>query len=206
MHEELLPLFPLSVVLLPGTPLPLHIFEERYKEMIGEVMAGQSEFGVVLASQEGIAQAGCTATVEEVVQQYPDGRMDIVTYGRRRFSIQSLDDERAYLRANVNFFDDEEANTPATLRRQAMEACSGFQSPGALDAGQPLLSFHLAASIEDLPFKQSILQSRSEADRLRRLIAYAPKYERTQSRIRRLRETAPRNGHSQLPGSWKEDA
>src|SRR5580704_619265 len=106
MQPGLLPLFPLQVVLLPGSELPLHIFEDRYKEMIGEVIRARQEFGVVLASEKGIANTGCTATIDKVLRHYEDGRMDIVTRGRRRFEIVQLNDERHFLRGEVEFFDD----------------------------------------------------------------------------------------------------
>ena len=91
MQQELLPLFPLQVVLFPRTALPLHIFEERYKQMIADVLRGKSEFGVVLAGEKGIVNTGCTATIEKVVKKYPDGRMDLLTLGRRRFEIIMLE-------------------------------------------------------------------------------------------------------------------
>src|SRR6185436_18976315 len=106
MHEELLPLFPLSLVLFPRTPLPLHIFEERYKIMIGEAIRDSSEFGIILNKDTEILPTGCTATVESVTKRYPDGQLDIVTRGRRRFRIQNVDDGKEYLRANVEYFDD----------------------------------------------------------------------------------------------------
>ena len=69
MQDGLLPLFPLQVVLLPGSQLPLHIFEDRYKEMIGEVLRDKLEFGVVLASEKGIVNTGCTATIDRVLKR-----------------------------------------------------------------------------------------------------------------------------------------
>ena len=117
MAEPLLPLFPLEVVLLPGTPMPLHIFEDRYKEMIGEAIERNTEFGVVQAGEQGIVSIGCTATVEQVVNRHPDGRFDIVVIGRRRFEIFLLDEEKTFLRAAVTFFDDEETEeAPIALR------------------------------------------------------------------------------------------
>jgi len=107
MQEELLPLFPLQVVLFPRTALPLHIFEERYKQMIGEVLRGKTEFGVVQAGENGVVNTGCTASIEKVLKEYPDGRMDLLTIGRRRFEIIMLNDEKTYLRGAVEFFDDE---------------------------------------------------------------------------------------------------
>ena len=108
MHEQLLPLFPLELVLLPASPLPLHIFEDRYKEMIGLAISQKAEFGIVQAGERGILNIGCSATVSEVVREYPDGRLDILAVGRRRFEIILLDQEKAYLRAAVSFFDDED--------------------------------------------------------------------------------------------------
>src|SRR3984885_3726988 len=67
MSTRLLPLFPLQVVVFPRTPLPLHIFEDRYKEMVGAAMRDSSEFGVVLAKEDGIVNAGCTVIVEKVI-------------------------------------------------------------------------------------------------------------------------------------------
>src|SRR4051794_30991450 len=101
MPGLLLPMFPLSLVLLPTTPLPLHIFEDRYKEMMGMLIPERGEFGVVLTKGGGVVNIGCTATVEEVVRRYPDGRLDLIAVGRRRFNILSLDEEKAYLRAEV---------------------------------------------------------------------------------------------------------
>src|SRR5206468_620193 len=83
----LLPLFPLETVLLPGTPLPLHIFEPRYKEMISECLADDSPFGVVRALESGIAEIGCTAEIISVTKKYEDGRLDLIAEGRRRFEI-----------------------------------------------------------------------------------------------------------------------
>jgi Lon protease-like protein len=107
MQETLLPLFPLEVVLLPANILPLHIFEDRYKEMIGEAIQNKTEFGIVQAGEKGILNLGCTASILEVSTQYPDGRLDIVCQGRRRFEILYLDEEKSYLRGSVSFFDDD---------------------------------------------------------------------------------------------------
>ena len=106
-----LPLFPLQVVLLPDAELPLHIFEDRYKEMIAEVLRDKIEFGVVLANERGIVNTGCTATIERVLREYPDGRLDILTLGRRRFEIERVNEDRAFLRGEVDYFDDEDGSS-----------------------------------------------------------------------------------------------
>jgi len=86
MRDILLPLFPLELVLLPEEPLPLHIFEERYREMIGECLRaktsgfGRQDFGVVLAKGQAISNVGCSAQIVTVTRKYDDGRMDILTW------------------------------------------------------------------------------------------------------------------------------
>ncbi|HEY3841532.1 MAG TPA: LON peptidase substrate-binding domain-containing protein, partial [Bryobacteraceae bacterium] len=99
--SALLPLFPLQLVVFPRIQVPLHIFEERYKEMVGDSIAQSTEFGIVLAKDAGIVSSGCTVAVEKVLTRYPDGRMDILTRGRRRFDILSIDQEKSYLRGEV---------------------------------------------------------------------------------------------------------
>ena len=122
MPEFLLPLFPLKVVLFPRTEIPLHIFEERYKEMIGECLEQRSEFGIVLLLDEGLASIGCTAAVKQVIRKFEDGRMDILVRGQRRFELAQLDQEKSYLRGEAQFFDDEAGEVPAGDggRRQAL--------------------------------------------------------------------------------------
>src|SRR5437868_15508940 len=101
--SDLLPLFPLELVLFPGMALPLHIFEPRYKEMIGECLEHDSPFGIVRAIEDGIAQIGCSAEVVTVVKRYEDGQLDIVTRGLRRFEVLEINQERSFLQAAVNF-------------------------------------------------------------------------------------------------------
>ncbi len=123
MATQLIPLFPLSVVLLPAMPLPLHIFEDRYKEMMADIIAENGEFGVVLAKDNGIVNIGCTAAVVSILRKYPDGRLDLLTAGQRRFQIESLDEEKSYLRATVEYFDDEDLNeVPPELNKNASAA------------------------------------------------------------------------------------
>ena len=207
MHDDpvLLPLFPLAVVLLPHNQLPLHIFEDRYKKMIREVMeAPGREFGVVLAAGQGLMPHGCTATVEEVLKDYADGRLDILTLGRRRFTLDSVNQELEYLRAAVTYFDDQDPAAPAALRDLAISLCR--QLPGAdeddgepMDAASPQLSFHLARWVTDLEFRQQLLSMRSETERLERLVSYVPGYLKHSLQAGHLKEVAGKNGHGKLP-------
>jgi len=202
-----LPLFPLQVVLLPDAELPLHIFEERYKEMIGEVLRDKIEFGVVLASDQGIAGAGCTAIVDRVLRQYPDVRLDILTKGRRRFEIMSLNEDRSFLRGAVEYFDDDdfakenESPVEEDLRIRAIAGYNELRaltSDGPLPAGEiydPQLSFRLARPVQDLSLRQALLTSRNEADRLRQLAEFLPSFLVRQRRVEHVKQVAPRNGH-----------
>lgn len=203
MQEGLLPLFPLRVVLFPGGELPLHIFEERYREMIAEVRSNKLEFGVVLASEKGIVNTGCTATIDKVLKEYADGRLDILTRGRRRFEILMLNEERSFLRGAVEFFDDENPESPAEgLRTLAIEGFRALQAlseaeaePSVPGLDDPQLSFRLAQAVPDLGLRQVLLATRSETERIRQLAEFFPPYITKQKQIRHVKERAPRNGH-----------
>jgi Lon protease-like protein len=203
MQPGLLPLFPLPLVLFPRTPLPLHIFEDRYKQMMAEVMPERREFGVTLVHEQGMSRIGCTAVVEKVVERYADGRLDLLAEGRRRFEILDVNQEAEYLRASVEFFDDEDAEgAPAALRRQALDTYQGLR---ALDAslaepapGDPQLSFLLAQGVEDLEFRLKMLNTRSEPERLRTLIEFCRTYIPKQRLTAALKRVQPRNGHCKV--------
>ncbi|MBL8221842.1 MAG: LON peptidase substrate-binding domain-containing protein [Bryobacterales bacterium] len=203
MQDEVLPLFPLPLVLFPRTPLPLHIFEERYKKMIGEAIAFQTEFGVVLAKDNGIVKTGCSAVVESVRNRYPDGRMDIMTFGRRRFEIVELVEGEEYLRGRVRFFDDaaegsaspELARTVTdTFRKVCRETKQSLEFEPDWNDAQ--LSFQLAQIVSDADFRQQLLVMRSEYERLQRLVGYLPLHIQRFQHNEAIRERAPQNGHS----------
>ena len=101
-----IPLFPLGLVLLPQMPLPLHIFEERYKLMIAECLEKNEEFGIVYFNGTDIQAIGCTASIQRVLKRYNDGRLDILTRGENRFEINEMVDHKPYLEGVVTFFDD----------------------------------------------------------------------------------------------------
>lgn len=208
MGAQLLPLFPLSVVLLPATPLPLHIFEDRYKEMMGDIIPEGTEFGVVLAKHDGIVNVGCSATVDRVLQRYPDGRLDLVAIGQRRFQVVSIDEEKSYLRAAVEYFNDEDAGeVPLDLRQKAIAAYQtlrDIESPSVIiepSLEGPQLSFQLAQFISDLDKRQTVLALRSEVERLEFLVNILPNYILERERITLAKRVAPLNGHAKhVPG------
>jgi Lon protease-like protein len=198
----LLPLFPLDVVLLPGTALPLHIFEPRYKEMMGECRTNNAPFGVVRALEERVAEVGCTAEIISVTKEYPDGRLDLVAEGRRRFEVLALNRERAFLQANVLLVADEPGAPTEADRERAIQLHGEILSlAGAVQdlsaADQSALSFYLAGSLPlDLDFKQKLLAMRSESERLQAVAAYLESILPNLRRAAKAREKAGGNGHA----------
>jgi uncharacterized protein len=197
----LLPLFPLEIVLFPGAPLPLHIFEPRYKEMINECLEQKLPFGMVRVKENALASVGCSATIVNVIKKYEDGRLDIAAEGRQRFEINLLNQERSFLQGDVTYFNDEASQVADGPKKVLIELHEQLFSilgqPPEIEADAPSLSFHLANELPvDLDFKQALLEMKSEAERVETLTEYyratIPKVEQTL----RARERASRNGHS----------
>jgi Lon protease-like protein len=201
--STLLPLFPLDLVLLPGTPLPLHIFEPRYREMISECLDQSRHFGVVRGKDQELAEVGCTAAILTVTKKYPDGRMDIVTEGRVRFEVIQLNQERSFLQAEVLYLHD---NPEAASREETAQAIKLHndimtlagaepERPSEIDENQ--LSFHLAGSLPlDPDFKQALLGMKSEAERLRAVISFFETILPAMRRTAHVRRKAGGNGHA----------
>ena len=198
---SLIPLFPLDVVLFPGASLPLHIFEPRYKEMIAECLARHRIFGVVRLLEQGLAEVGCTAEIITVAKEYPDGRLDILTEGRQRFELVSVNQERSFLQAEVLLIDDEpgmpaEQDTSRALQLHSDLLAIAGARPDLSPADPSSLSFFLASSLPlDLDLKQKLLSLRSEPERLSQLIGYLETIIPNLRRAANARERAGGNGH-----------
>ncbi|HWP84593.1 MAG TPA: LON peptidase substrate-binding domain-containing protein, partial [Terriglobia bacterium] len=176
--EPLLPLFPLPLVLFPEIDLALHIFEERYKQMIRECLLQRREFGVVLMRDRGFETAGCTAAITEILRSYRNGELDILVQGRRRFELGKLNRDKPYLRGEATFFEDDVTEPPPeSLRRHAIEhydrlvallqADEPSLRPPALSLEERMLSFRIITAIPaDHQTRQRLLTLRSERDRL----------------------------------------
>jgi len=199
---SLLPLFPLDLVLLPGCPLPLHIFEPRYKEMITECRAQDSSFGIVRSVEEGFANIGCIAEIVSLVKEYPDGRLDIVTEGRKRFEVLRVNHDRSFLRAETILIEDEagaaaadESARAVQLHAEILELAGAVQDLSGAD--QATISFYLAGSLPlDLDFKQTLLELRSENQRISALTKYLETVLPNVRRAAHAREKAGGNGHA----------
>jgi Lon protease-like protein len=199
---SLLPLFPLDLVLFPGTPLPLHIFEPRYKEMISECLDLKKSFGVVRAKEEGVAEIGCTAEIIAIAKKYSDGRMDIVTQGRERFEVMQVNQERPFLQAEVLYLQDEPVKASPEEIAQALTLqgeivrLAGSAPPDRSGEDTAQLSFNLVGPLPlDLDFKQTLLGMKSESERMQAVISYFEAILPNLRRTVQVRQRAGGNGH-----------
>lgn len=177
MIEARLPLFPLEVVMFPGSALPLHIFEDRYKTLINESISRNTEFGINLVTEKSIADVGCTAIVRDVVKRYDDGRMDIVVRGSRRYRLhRCMEGEAPYLMGMVEFLSASpdlpdpalSENTIILYNRLVSAVYKGKTRELPPHLSTPELSFLLAQkSGMELARRQKLLETESENVRLR---------------------------------------
>ncbi|MGD9252184.1 MAG: LON peptidase substrate-binding domain-containing protein [Desulfobacterales bacterium] len=203
-----IPLFPLGIVVLPQMILPLHIFEERYKLMIGECIAANTAFGIVLFDGQSIRSVGCTTRVSEVTRTYADGRMDILTRGEQRFVIHEIIEEKSYMEARVQFVADApDPPDPAVaktvgeahrLLKQIAEVASlsDLEALLALE-DPPALSYAIAALEGFTPTeRQHFLEMASGRERLEKSVkALAHLLERYQLN-REIKRLIGGNGHA----------
>lgn len=194
-----IPLFPLGLVLFPGITLPLHIFEERYRVMLSDCLAGDREFGVVYHDRSGMRSVGCIANIEKVLQEYDDGRSDIVTVGSERFEILKVYDEGLYLRADVSLIEDEEEadDDLGVLKRRGIDLIDRYLTLRGEEMDEDAVSHmppqeisFVLASIEFVPTdeRQQMLETRHTSTRLRRMAGILePAIEREQQ-IKAIRD------------------
>lgn len=204
-----IPLFPLNVVLLPGAPLPLHIFEDRYKQMVDECLREESEFGMVFADESGTRKVGCTAKIVELVERYDDGRMLILVEGSRRFRLNNVLTGKPYYVGEIEYLEEERdedvqalAEECIALLERVVEAATEGSVGIEIEPPYRNLSFAIAGRVEfEAETRQQILELTSERERLEKvkelLTAAAERLERE----RQAREKAQTNGH--LRDDWR---
>jgi Lon protease-like protein len=197
-------LFPLELVLLPTERVPLHIFEERYKELLGECIENRSEFGLVYADDDGVREVGTRARVDQVLNRFPDGRLDVLVEGGDRFLLEELTSGRSFQTGSVSPLEDEDdpAEPPAVdhvfhLFERLRELTGSDVEPP--DRSQAQLSFALAGKVE-LPVaaKLELLTETSERRRVERVgELFASAVERAEQ-VRLAAERAATNGRVEL--------
>jgi Lon protease-like protein len=197
-------LFPLGIVLLPTEQLPLHIFEERYKELIGECIEDEGAFGIVYADDDGLRELGTRARVVEVLTRFDDGRLNILVEGGERFRLSELTDGRSFSTGLVSPIEDvdDPADTPAV--DEALRLFDALrdvtQSAVAVpERDVPDLSFALAAKVE-LPAsaKLALLGETSERLRMEQVQELLADALLVAQRVRRAAERASGNGRVDL--------
>jgi Lon protease-like protein len=202
MGQEILrfPLFPLGLVMLPGELVPLHIFEERYKQMIGECLDEDREFGILWLADDELKEVGCAARITRVLEKLDDGRMNILAEGTTPFRMERRIGDMAYPAGDVVLLDDEPDEDEAALERARTtyadlleEVTDSRPEPEALSG---LGAYGMAATVDINPAaKQALLELRSEPARLEQiegLFAEALRRIRTAAKVA---EQASGNGH-----------
>lgn len=202
---ERFPLFPLGIVCLPGEVVPLHIFEERYKTMIGECLEEERPFGILWLSDDGLREVGCTAEVTEVLERMEDGRLNILVEGRRAFQLLRRIEDLPYPAGDIELLpdddaaagdDDEEAGAAARERYAALLE-RATDEPPELEELRELSAYEMAATVDfDNDVKQSLLELRSEGERLRSLAKLLEDAMRRLDYAERTSERARSNGHA----------
>jgi ATP-dependent Lon protease len=194
-------LFPLELVLLPNERVPLHIFEDRYKDLIGDCLADATDFGLILEDDDGLREIGTRTAVIELIDTFDDGRMNVLVEGRGRFRVIELTEGRSFRTAEVEAVEDDgelpsDADVERTIavfrRLVAAAEADEIEEPAP---GSPLLSFELAARVDFGPeLKQELLELRSEVRRLRRLAELLEQAAQALTREREVRQRAAGNG------------
>src|SRR5215210_3630832 len=191
------PLFPLGLVALPSELIPLHIFEERYKTMIGRCLEEESEFGIVWLADDGLRAIGCACEIAEVLERLPDGRINLIARGTRPFRIDARQEELPYPAGAVEFLDDQAEEPDDEIAEGAHEAYAELVRQATDRTPDPseiadMSAYQMAATVEfGLDAKQGLLDLRSETARMKlvtRLFRAAVKrldfVERAQARAR----------------------
>jgi Lon protease-like protein len=197
-------LFPLGIVLLPTEQVPLHIFEERYKELIAECLEDDEEFGLVYADGDGVREIGTRAVVIDVLARLEDGRMNVVVEGRDRFRLLELTEGRSFHTGSVEPFLDEDDPADAESVAGALELFHRLKELTGSEvdvpaAESPQLSYELAARVElAAEAKQALLQEVSERVRVERVGELLTEANLTVQRQRRAAERAATNGRVDL--------
>jgi len=193
------PLFPLGIVLLPHEVVPLHIFEERYKLMIGECLERESEFGIVWLGDDGLREVGCTARITQVLDRFDDGRLNILVSGGTPFRLMRRIEDLPYPAGDIDLLDDEPGSDGglaaeareryAELVEQVTDERPDGDDLAALDA------YGMAATIEfDAKSKQELLELRSEDERMRRVAKLFGSTLKRLAQSERAEELARSNG------------
>ncbi len=206
MSTALIPLFPLSIVLFPGQAVPLHIFEQRYREMTSYCIEKQSPFGIVFIHDGDIAQIGCSALIVKILKEYEDGRSDILITGQSAFRLVGTHEEKSYLQGDIEYFEDELVPVEESISAHLEELFNrchrvlyGEDAPRFDGGGRMTLAYHVASELPiDVAFRQTLLEVRSDAMRQQLLVARLTEWYPQLEKRDHVRGKATGNGHAKL--------
>jgi Lon protease-like protein len=193
-------LFPLGIVLLPREQIPLHVFEDRYQELIGECLEEGLEFGLVFADEDGLREIGTRAGVTEVLDRFDDGRLNIVVEGRDRFRLVELTEGRSFATGVVEPIEDVPDPADPQDSEHALELFHRLVELTGAEVEEPRLteeqlSFELAGRFEFAPeLKQRLLQITSERERVKVLADLLEGAAQAVEREQDIAERAASNG------------
>ena len=189
--------------------MPLHIFEERYKQMVEECLESESEFGMVLADESGTREVGCTARIVELVERYEDGRMVVLVEGSRRFKLNNIMTGKPYYVGEVEYLAEEPDEDVAEIAEECIALLervveAATQGSVGIEIEPPYrnLAFAIAGRIEfDVDTRQSVLELTTDRSRLEKVRELLTEAAERLERERQAREKAQTNGH--LRDDWK---
>jgi Lon protease-like protein len=198
------PLFPLRLVALPTELVPLHIFEDRYQDMVARCIEEPTEFGIICAGEDGVADVGCACEIAEVLERFEDGRVNLVARGTRPFEVEVAHEQFTYPAGTVRFLDDvddvrvdqlwvDTHEAYAELVRQATDRDPDLAEINAMTA------YQMAATVEfSVEAKQQLLEERSETARMEQLLRLLRAAVRKLDYMERAQARAASNGKVRL--------
>jgi Lon protease-like protein len=193
-------LFPLNLVLVPGEQAPLHVFEPRYRDLIGECLDFGNDFGLLLEDDDGMRDVGTRCNVVEVIDRFPDGRLNIVVEATERFQLVEVTGGRSYRTAEVETLPDD-ADTPSedeveeVLAAYARVVAAAEAELDDLDLDADSVAYQIAARIDfGTEVKQGLLELRSERERVVKLAPMLNQAAEAVEREREIRTRASGNG------------
>jgi Lon protease-like protein len=194
-------LFPLGIVVLPGEQVPLHVFEPRYRELVGECLEEETPFGILLTDDNGLRALGTKVRIVEVVERFEDGRLVIVVEGTERFRLVELMEGRSFQTGEVEAIRDEQAPAEEDARKRALDLFEELRDAVGADVdlpevGDPELSWAIGRRIEiDARTKQALLESRSERERIELLTSHLQSASAQLALVQEHMAAARRNGN-----------
>ncbi len=202
MALDQLPLFPLDLVLYPDEVLPLHIFEDRYQEMLNDCTTQDIPFGVLLSQEGKMKEVGCVAKVSKITESFEDGSKNIIVTGQERFKVLQVHNKRSYLTADFEAILDlpsaaESAQVDRLIAQhiKLLELAGRTPSP-SLYENRDRLSFFVAHNAGlNLEQKQTVLETRAESMRVEYLITHLERFIPAVEGAESIRQKIKSNGH-----------